>query len=130
MNSANDSFNDCPCSGRNLAKLIRPAIMALLKDSPRHGYELALELQKSGWCGDSMPDTSGIYRILADLELSDYVRFEWQNQRHGAAKKVYYLTSQGEICLKKWHQTLKQYLEQLTHLQSFITQMVQKTCAN
>ncbi|MDO5581224.1 MAG: PadR family transcriptional regulator [Planctomycetia bacterium] len=114
-------FKNCPCSGKNLAKLVRPSLLALLKEHSMHGYELAAEIKKHGWCGEDTPDLSGIYRILNDCEKSGQVVSHWDTPEHGGAKKVYSITKEGEKCLDQWNKTLEIYLVQLSGLHSFIS---------
>lgn len=118
------NYTECPCSGKNLAKLVRPSVLALLKSKPMHGYELAAEIQKHGWTGPETPDLSGIYRVLADCEKMGQVTSHWDTPERGGAKRVYSLTEEGDRCLHQWHETLSEYLVQLKKLDSYITNQI------
>ncbi len=120
----NVNYDNCPCSGKNLAKLVRPALLALLHNRSMHGYEIAMEIGRHGWFDDEIPDLSGIYRILSDCEKAGMVISHWDTPDHGGAKKIYSLTPEGEVCLKKWHDTLAKYLVQITRLNAFIGESV------
>ncbi|MDD3585910.1 MAG: PadR family transcriptional regulator [Thermoguttaceae bacterium] len=113
-------YDQCPCSGKNLAKLVRPAVLALLSERPMHGYELATEIGNHGWSGAEDPDLSGIYRVLNDCEKQGHVVSHWDASQRGSARKVYSLTPEGRQCLIQWHATLAAYLKQLSDLNDYI----------
>lgn len=69
---------------------VRLALLSLLKDGPRHGYELMGELEeRSG--GAYRPSAGTVYPTLQQLEDEGLARSESRDGR-----KVYRLTGEGE----------------------------------
>ena len=82
---------------------VRNAILGLLAQHPRHGYELraAFEALIGGediW--DVKP--AQIYTTLARLEESGYIRQEGLEQDSGPEKRIYSLTTTGQQELTTW----------------------------
>lgn len=61
-------------------------VLDLLDEDPRHGYELAKEMDLHG---------STVYEHLHDLEGENYIEGEEDGRRI-----VYYLTEKGELILE------------------------------
>lgn len=85
---------------------VRYALLGLLAQRPRHGYELhaALEAVVGGeqaW--DVKP--AQIYTTLARLEESALVVQEGVEQDGGPEKRIYALTPEGEAALQTWFNT-------------------------
>ncbi len=102
-------FQECPCSGKNLSRLLQPAIMALLVHSPLHGYRLLELLRKQEMFKTQPPDQTGVYRMLRNMEQEGLVVCEWDLQDSGPARKQYAITTKGKDCLRRWKQTLIDY---------------------
>ncbi len=82
---------------------IRHAILALLKQKPRHGYELhqTLEALMGGrelW--DIKP--AQIHATLTRLEQQGWVKGMAGGRRGGPERRIYHLTSKGEQALDAW----------------------------
>ena len=82
---------------------VRNALLGLLAQQPRHGYELhaAFEAVMGGeqnW--DVKP--AQIYTTLARLEESGLVAEESVEQAGGPEKRIYVLTRQGRAALAEW----------------------------
>lgn len=82
---------------------VRNALLGLLAQQPRHGYELhaAFEAVVGGeqnW--DVKP--AQIYTTLARLEESGLVTEESIEQAGGPEKRIYALTQQGRAALAEW----------------------------
>ena len=107
------NFDDCPCSGKNLAKLVKPAVMAALSRGEMHGYVLGAALEESGAFGGSGPDLSGIYRVLKELEARGLVQARWDHGASGPARRSYRLTVEGAACLEEWRKSLSAFSNQL-----------------
>jgi len=103
----------CACSGRNLDKLIQPAVLAVLADEPLHGYRLVGRLAELPMFGGHSPDTTGVYRFLHTMERGGLVRSAWDLSEAGPVKKLFDLTARGRSCLARWVQTLNDYHEQI-----------------
>jgi len=82
---------------------VRNALLGLLAQKPRHGYELhaAFEAVVGGeqnW--DVKP--AQIYTTLARLEESGLVAEERVEQGGGPEKRIYMITPEGRVALSQW----------------------------
>ncbi len=86
---------------------VKYVILRLLKEKPRHGYEVikALEEKMGGWY---TPSAGTIYPTLQLLEDQGYVRAE-----EAEGKKVYHITPEGEAFLEEHRDTLDEILERV-----------------
>lgn len=110
------ALSDCPCSGKNLPKLVRPAVLLVLSEGRLHGYEIAQRLMRFEMFRDQPPDKGGIYRILKEMEEQGHVSSIWDNEQSGPARHEFRLTPAGRKCLKQWRGSLTVFQEQLTDL--------------
>jgi DNA-binding PadR family transcriptional regulator len=117
------TFDECACSGKTLARLLQPVVMALLAQEPLHGYRLVQRLQQMAMFRESPPDPTGLYRLLKSMEDRGLVTSTWDLAERGPAKRQYKLTRSGRVCLRKWSKTLTNYADALTE----ILQIVQAT---
>ena len=78
--------------------LLRPAILLLLKERQSHGYELVSRLSELGF---DVPDFGGLYRALRAMEDEGLISSSWGTPERGPARRVYALTSQGEVHLRQ-----------------------------
>jgi len=102
-------WDECPCSGATLARLIHPAIMTLLAGGALHGYWIVQRLAKTPLLGGSRPDPTGVYRMLRLMEKRRFVVSSWDLSDSGPAKRLYRLTPEGRQCLGRWVKTLADY---------------------
>lgn len=109
-------WDDCPCAGRTLDKLIQPAILATLAAGPLHGYRLTERIGELSLIGGQEPDASGVYRCLKTMEAKGLVASAWILSETGPAKRSYQLTPAGEQCLQQWITTLEGYRDGITAL--------------
>jgi DNA-binding PadR family transcriptional regulator len=116
-------FNDCPCTGRNLTKLVKPMVMALLAQGQLHGYALQQEMEEKASFIQGAPDLSGIYRSLKEMEGQGYVESSWVTCASGPAKRCFTLTNEGRACLAQWRETLAVYRDQINELLRFIDEL-------
>jgi len=74
---------------------VKYVILRLLKEKPRHGYEIikALEERMGGWY---TPSAGTVYPTLQLLEDQGYVRVV-----ESEGKKVYHITPAGEVFLEQ-----------------------------
>ena len=73
-------------------------VLAALRSGPRHGYQIALELERrSGGLFSLQHGT--LYPILHRLERGGLIAGEW-SRRGGRRRKVYALTSPGRAHLE------------------------------
>ncbi|MEI8195426.1 MAG: PadR family transcriptional regulator [Phycisphaerae bacterium] len=122
-------LHDCPCSGKTLARLVQPAVMALLAAEPIHGYLIVQRLAEMRiFCGQK-PDPSGVYRVLKALEQEGMVKATLQMAVKRPAQRRFALTAAGRACLVRWAQTLQEYEESMIELLAKITQATQRDAA-
>ena len=107
---------DCPCSGRNLDKLIQPAVLAILAKKALHGYRIVQSLTAMPMFKGHAPDNTGVYRFLSAMEDRGLLTSAWDLSGSGPAKKLFDLTNQGRKCLAKWVATLREYRRQIGEL--------------
>ena len=103
-------FEGCACTGKNLTRLVRPAILAVLARENLHGYLILERLAERAMFNDQPADPAGIYRVLKNMELEGLVTCAWDMQGSGPARRQYALTDRGRSCLGQWLGTLEAYL--------------------
>ena len=86
---------------------VKYVILRLLKEKPRHGYEVikALEEKLGGWY---TPSAGTVYPTLQLLEDQGYVRIQ-----EAEGKKVYHITAEGERFLEEHKGTLDEILDRV-----------------
>jgi PadR family transcriptional regulator len=89
-----------------------PALLLLLRERPRHGYEL-IELLPAATGGERV-DVGNLYRFLRRLESEGIVESEWNGDLPGPAKRTYSLTAPGERLLGQWADALRQSREDVS----------------
>lgn len=109
-------LNECPCSGKTLARLLQPAVMSILAGGPAHGYAIAQSLRRLSMFRGQGPDPAGIYRLLKTMEDGGLVASNWDLEGSGPAKRRYRLTAGGRKCLARWVRTLEQYEQAIGEL--------------
>jgi DNA-binding PadR family transcriptional regulator len=109
-------FNECACSGRSLARMLRPAVMGLLASGPAHGYQLARQLVEMKMFAAQEPDHAGLYRALKQMEDEGLLTSAWDLAETGPARRVFTITADGAACLGKWKKTLADYRDALDEL--------------
>jgi PadR family transcriptional regulator PadR len=97
-------------------RYIQPSILLGLYLNPSYGYEIIRHIQNFGFMkGDAPPGM--IYRHLRQLEEDGLVRSEWKTEGTGPAKRMYYITEEGNEVLS----ALIGYMEnQADKLRNFI----------
>jgi PadR family transcriptional regulator PadR len=110
------TYEDCPCAGRNLDKLVQPAILTVLAREDAHGYVLVQRLADLPTFHGDKPDTTGVYRFLRQMEERGLVTSTWDTSETGPAKRLYHLTEAGRGCLGRWVDTLCTYHQALGEL--------------
>lgn len=110
------TWDDCPCSGHTLDRLIQPAILIVLADGPLHGYRLTERIGELSLFAGQRPDASGVYRCLRTMESKGLVASSWTPSEAGPAKRAYHVTAAGERCLQQWIETLAAYREGINAL--------------
>jgi DNA-binding PadR family transcriptional regulator len=102
-------FTSCACSGKSLARLVRPAALAVLAQGPMHGYLISERLKAMMPLAEQGPDHSGVYRTLKIMEEEGLVSSCVEAPEAGPMRRRYTLTPRGRACLDQWMETLKAY---------------------
>jgi DNA-binding PadR family transcriptional regulator len=107
-------FGGCGPQGRRRGRRqmfeageMKYVILRLLREKPRHGYEVirALEEKLGGWY---TPSAGTVYPTLQLLEDQGYVRIVEEG-----GKKVYHITPEGERFLDEHKSTLEDIMERV-----------------
>ena len=85
-------------------RFTEPAILLLLRDGPKHGYELLERLPEFA-SEEGRIDLGNLYRLLRALEGEGLVSSEWQTES-GPARRMYELTASGARLLDSWADSL------------------------
>lgn len=109
-------FAQCPCSGKNLDRLLRPTILGILAREKTHGYDLVQRLNELNIFSDLPPDASGVYKLLKSMEEEGLISANWEFVNTRPAKRSYALTKDGMTCLRNWAETLAGYRDQINTL--------------
>lgn len=109
-------LDKCPCAGKTLARLVRPAILTMLGQEPLHGYELLKRLAPLALFQGLPPDAAGVYRTLREMEEEGLLRADWDIEGRGPAKRRYAVTPEGVACLGRWVETLTTYQASIDQL--------------
>ncbi len=81
--------------------MLKHAILGLLAEEPRHGYEIKTEFEKM--LGNTWQLNIGqVYSTLARLERDGLVESEEISQERLPNRKVYSLTAAGRAKLREW----------------------------
>jgi DNA-binding PadR family transcriptional regulator len=86
---------------------LKYVILDLLKDKPRHGYEIIRALEER-FHGFYSPSAGSIYPTLQLLEDMSYVKSSEQD-----GKKVYTITEEGKSFLKEREETMDKIRDQM-----------------
>jgi DNA-binding PadR family transcriptional regulator len=98
---------------QNLARSCHEAlILASLAEGPRHGYQLALEIEEQS--GGSFRFNHGtLYPILHKLESNGYVDGTWAVPKGKRKRRQYALTAAGREHLESLRAAWTAYFESL-----------------
>src|SRR5438093_3600808 len=86
-------------------RFVEPAVLLLLREGPRHGYELLERLPEL--VGEERVDIGNLYRVMRALEEEGVVESEWGADLPGPAKRTYRLTDEGRQVLERWVEALR-----------------------
>ena len=90
-------------------RLVQPAILAILREEPLHGYVIVRRLSRMTVFREDPPDARGVYRMLRSMETAGLVRWTWDASDRGPARRRFHLTGGGRACLALWEKTLDRY---------------------
>jgi len=109
--------------GGTLPRFIRPAALALLAQSPAHGYDLLRRLRECEMFAEAPPDPGGFYKLLKAMTAEGLVTGEWDTPEAdapGPPRRPFTLTPKGRHCLANWEGTLVQYQGQLAAMRTLV----------
>jgi PadR family transcriptional regulator PadR len=86
-------------------RFVEPAVLLLLAERPRHGYELIEELPEL--VREERVDVGNLYRFLRALEEDGILESEWNADLPGPARRTYRLTDTGRGLLARWAEALR-----------------------
>jgi PadR family transcriptional regulator PadR len=87
-------------------RLVEPALLLLLHERPRHGYDLLENIP--ALIGDGAEvDLGNLYRLLRGLEAEGLVSSQWDVDARGPARRIYTLTPAGARLLDAWGTALR-----------------------
>ena len=89
------------------------SVLSLLAAGPRHGYQLAVELEESSQ-GFFRFNHGTLYPILHQLEKDGRIRGEWDTAGSTRKRKRYRLTPAGKRHLERQRRSWGQFLGRLT----------------
>lgn len=107
MAAKNSTEGDTPdVKPRLHGELLSTSLLAFLKGWNAYGYQLSHRLADAG-----LPefDSATVYRALRQLEKTGMVSSFWDTSESGPARRMYSLTSAGELFLSGWVQVLQNY---------------------
>ncbi|HOF87045.1 MAG TPA: helix-turn-helix transcriptional regulator [Armatimonadota bacterium] len=107
---------ECPCTGKTLERLVRPAVLLMLAREPMHGFKIVRQLAAMPMFDGQQPNAAGVYRALKIMAEEGLVTPEWALSASGPAKRLYTLTARGEHCLASWLITLHDYRQSIDAL--------------
>lgn len=85
-------------------------ILAALRDGPKHGYQLALDIERRS--GGSFQFQHGtLYPILHKLEKSSLIRGAWEREGGGRKRKSYVLTAAGRRYATRQIESWREFIE-------------------
>lgn len=98
---------------QNLARSCNEAlILASLADGPRHGYQLALEIEdRSG--GSFRFNHGTLYPILHKLESGGFIEGTWAEPEGKRKRRQYALTDRGRTHLEDLRSAWAAYVDSL-----------------
>lgn len=94
----------------------RPAILILLAEHDSHGYELVERLADMGFDARDARDSASLYRLLRAMEREGLTTSSWDISKAGPPRRVYSITSYGELYLRNSQEQLTRQRDALDAL--------------
>ena len=91
------------------------AVLAVLEDGPRHGYEIARQIEH-GTAGVLRFTLASLYPLLYRMEKRGWTRAAWETTPSGVKRRRYRLTPAGLKQLAKSRREWKAFFRALDHL--------------
>lgn len=106
-------MTDFELETQNLARSCHEAlILAALSDGPRHGYQLAIEIEETS-DGAFRFNHGTLYPILHKLESTGYIEGTWAEPDGKRKRRQYALTAAGRTHLESLRCAWTAYFESL-----------------
>jgi PadR family transcriptional regulator, regulatory protein PadR len=103
----NKKIEECISACSRQKRFFIPAMLLLLSEKSTHGYELMGKYASFGFT-DANSDPGAIYRTLKKLEIKGFIISVWKTDKPGAAKKIYSITDEGLLLLKRLVKEIKE----------------------
>ncbi len=111
----------------HLSRFVEPLVLLILKEKGQtHGYDLSSNLSAYAFT-DAEIERAALYRTLRRLEHYDYVRSGWKVAENGPARRVYSLTSKGEVHLRQWATVLDKVASSMARYVKRVTELAAST---
>jgi PadR family transcriptional regulator PadR len=91
-------------------------LLMLLNEEPKHGYQLAEDLQTRGYVREGRFKTGSLYTILNRMEKKEILTSTHEESEAGRPRRVYSITEDGREHLKNGLQYMlrrKQFLDEM-----------------
>jgi PadR family transcriptional regulator len=90
-------------------------VLAVLKDSPLHGYGIAREIERRS--GNALKFKEGtLYPALHALEREGLIAGSWSREAGGRERKVYQITPGGLAALERRQRTWSEFSSAITRV--------------
>jgi PadR family transcriptional regulator, regulatory protein PadR len=100
IKNSSNKIEECISACSRQKRFLIPALLLLLSEKSTHGYDLIEKYTTFGFT-DANSDPGAIYRTLKMLETKGFIKSVWKTDKPGAAKKIYSITDEGLLLLKK-----------------------------
>ncbi len=91
----------CAKFGFKMNSIIYAVFLTSLAKEPLYGYLLVEKLKEYG-IESSLVPYGAAYRILRSMEENGLVISRWETSGNGPAKRIYEITDEGFVFLRKW----------------------------
>ena len=91
-------------------------LLMLLNEEPKHGYQLAEDLQTRGYVREGRFKTGSLYTILNRMEKKEILTSTHEESESGRPRRVYSITKDGRSHLKNGLQYMlrrKKFLDEI-----------------
>ena len=91
------------------------AVLTVLAEAPRHGYEIAKRIrQQTG--GVVSFDVASLYPLLYSMERRGWVKGDWEQAPNGRQRRYYRLTPEGRRRLQPLRREWREFFRALNRL--------------
>lgn len=109
---------------RRVMSFLHPCLLVMLHRGSAHGYSLLNGLDEFGFNLDRL-DPSLVYRALREMEGTNLVTSEWEDESLGPQRRVYRITEEGESALTQWVTDLRRTRQDIDCLLAAYDRVVQ-----